>query len=537
MKSLLCGIAKCENHYIREWVEYYKELGFDNILLIDNNDVDGERFEDVIGDYINQGYVILMDRRGVQYAQQKSYKEAYDFMGAQYDWMAFFDIDEYMEIDKSKYSKVNDFLSDEIFKNADMIRISWKHFDDNGLVKVIDKNYSVRERFTREVDKNEMTNSWTKGIVRCKFASLSVSMGVDGMHMVQISEVKNAVNCIGKKVSNETIRNGRVWENAWLCHYTFKTIEEYVQKRKRGWSVNGYDKAFTDKLFTLDNFFRFNERTKEKEDLFNNLIQEKKNNKYLVLSYNINDYEIIHPILEKSDRARYVMVVDKEYDEKEIGGWEIFYDKSLRGLTFEKCYQIRFNPFKYCKEDENYVVRIDGSVGINKNIDKLVDSFIESGDDLMLMQHPDRNTLFDEYNMWCLIRGYDKEHAKKLLKYLIKQCNFDVINYKGLPQLCFQLLKRSDVNANINLMTFAFMRMLGDEKDKIERLDQTIYGFVIQKFFPDIKLMWVNQYLYDGNYFTWYLHKSDTPQHLGRNYKLIEPYFFDKKVEKIFNLE
>ena len=45
LKTLVCGIAKLENNYIREWVEHYKKLGFTNVVIYDNNDPDGERFE------------------------------------------------------------------------------------------------------------------------------------------------------------------------------------------------------------------------------------------------------------------------------------------------------------------------------------------------------------------------------------------------------------------------------------------------------------------------------------------------------------
>jgi hypothetical protein len=67
-KILLVCIAKMENNYIREFVEYYKKQGFDNICLLDNNDPDGERFEDVINDYIESGFVILKDVRGMKEA-------------------------------------------------------------------------------------------------------------------------------------------------------------------------------------------------------------------------------------------------------------------------------------------------------------------------------------------------------------------------------------------------------------------------------------------------------------------------------------
>ena len=52
MRTLLCCIGRQENKYIREFVEYYKNLGFTNICLYDNNREYEERFEDVIGDYV-----------------------------------------------------------------------------------------------------------------------------------------------------------------------------------------------------------------------------------------------------------------------------------------------------------------------------------------------------------------------------------------------------------------------------------------------------------------------------------------------------
>ncbi|MBO6272267.1 glycosyltransferase family 92 protein [bacterium] len=67
-KVLLCCIAKMENNYIREFVEYYKRIGFDNICLYDNNDVNGEHFEAVIDDYIKSGFVIIKNIRGKKLA-------------------------------------------------------------------------------------------------------------------------------------------------------------------------------------------------------------------------------------------------------------------------------------------------------------------------------------------------------------------------------------------------------------------------------------------------------------------------------------
>ena len=59
-KICICTLGKTENRYIKEFVDYYEKYGVDIIFLYDNNDNDGERFEEVIGNYIN---ITLFNKR------------------------------------------------------------------------------------------------------------------------------------------------------------------------------------------------------------------------------------------------------------------------------------------------------------------------------------------------------------------------------------------------------------------------------------------------------------------------------------------
>ena len=133
MKVLLCGIAKCENHYIKEWVEWYRDLGVDHIVLYDNNDPDGERFEEVIPEYIDSGYVEVINYRGKTQCQINAYNDCYSKYKNKYDWFLFLDIDELLEVFGST---LKDFLSQKRFAPFQGIKIFWKCFDDNDFVKV-----------------------------------------------------------------------------------------------------------------------------------------------------------------------------------------------------------------------------------------------------------------------------------------------------------------------------------------------------------------------------------------------------------------
>ena len=53
----ICVIAKNENLYIKDFVNYYKKLGIKKIYLYDNNDIYGENFQEVLKNDIQSNFV------------------------------------------------------------------------------------------------------------------------------------------------------------------------------------------------------------------------------------------------------------------------------------------------------------------------------------------------------------------------------------------------------------------------------------------------------------------------------------------------
>ena len=251
------------------------------------------------------------------------------------------------------------------------------------------------------------------------------------------------------------------------------------------------------------------------------------NTHYTVLSYNINGYEIIHPIKEKSERARYIMVTDDPTLEDPTGSWEIIVDDKLSGSTFDKCYQIRFDPFKYT--DDYIVLRVDGSVGIEKNLDPLIDKFIDGGYDRSLMHHPTRQTMLEEYTAWVQTRQFPMEDANYVLSFLFNAEGFNVQEFKGMAQMCFEIVTNTRINNDLNRMTYTFLKYLGNKSDGIHRIDQTVFSFIAQKYFATLNIMWVDQRMYNGEWFTWYPHHSDKPFPPIDVKMMKEPFWLNKK--------
>lgn len=62
-KICLCVIGKNENAYAKEFVNHYKKLGYNHIYIYDN-DIDKERFSDILYEDIKDGFVSIIDYRG-----------------------------------------------------------------------------------------------------------------------------------------------------------------------------------------------------------------------------------------------------------------------------------------------------------------------------------------------------------------------------------------------------------------------------------------------------------------------------------------
>ena len=112
--------------YIKYFLEYYRKLGFKKIFLYDNNDINDEKFEDVIKNEIKSGFVSIINYRGfrgngkVGAQQMNAYYDCYKKNNLFYDWIAFFDVDEYLVLYKDK--NIQKFLTSSRYKNCEIIR-------------------------------------------------------------------------------------------------------------------------------------------------------------------------------------------------------------------------------------------------------------------------------------------------------------------------------------------------------------------------------------------------------------------------------
>ena len=224
---------------------------------------------------------------------------------------------------------------------------------------------------------------------------------------------------------------------------------------------------------------------------------------YTVLTYIFGGYERVQEVWEKDAEAEYVLVTDDPNLRSET--WTVVHDETMKGWpVMEKCYYVRFHPFQWAHTDT--VVRIDGSIEMRKPLGELMQAFNDGGYDRCMMIHPTRNTFDKELEVWVKERHYKREVADRCLR-MMKAFGYKVSTTKGMFQGCFEIVRNSEVNNEVNRLTYHLMKYTGGEE--IDRLDQHITSFVINTVFKEMKILAVGEELVtDGRWMQWMAHGS-----------------------------
>ena len=226
-KICICTLGKEENKYTREFVQFYEKIGVDKIFLYDNNHEDGERFDEVIEDYINKGFVEIIDWRGKKLLQLSSMNDCYKKNNKNYDWLIFYDIDEYINL--KSYSNIKLFLNEGKFSECQLIYLNLiPHTDNNHLYY---ENKSLFERFPERVPitKPEGKKLEVKFIIKGNISKVKIF----NQHYCN-HKLKNC-NGFGKKNTISYIHTKNPdYKYYYIDHFFSKSTEEFIDKIKKG---------------------------------------------------------------------------------------------------------------------------------------------------------------------------------------------------------------------------------------------------------------------------------------------------------------
>jgi len=260
MKIAIIAIAKNENNYINEWIDYHLNLGFDNIIICDNDD------ELVLTGIVKDSRVIIEDWTNYYGVQLPAYRETFTKYRNDYDWVLFIDIDEFLILEN--HTNVKDFIS-SFDNDVQCINLCWKHFGDERQLNVVGDDYSVFNRFKTVVEPPKSLKMLVKAFIKTNIPEESIKR--ISQHSINDFKIKS-VNVLGQEHHGRYIKN-IIYKNAWINHYPTKTIGEYVRQKY----FRGGPNRNNIKYHCLKNFFEYNTWTQEKEDYAKKLIAEYEN--------------------------------------------------------------------------------------------------------------------------------------------------------------------------------------------------------------------------------------------------------------------
>lgn len=233
MKFGVCSMIKNENLYLREWVEHYIKLGFDKIILYDNNEINGEVPNVVIQDYIDNGVVDIINRRQSAlparewvYFQINAFNECIEQYKNELDWIAFLDIDEFLEL--KQYKKVQYLFEHMPYNKFDAIIMSWYSVGNKN--ELYYKNKNVQERFsdhlTGPYDMAENIDTYVKSFVNTSVCPKFE----DHIHCPKSENVCNEYGVLCTGTDAIMMLNYPNHEIMYIKHYYTKSLIEFLYR-------------------------------------------------------------------------------------------------------------------------------------------------------------------------------------------------------------------------------------------------------------------------------------------------------------------
>ncbi|MDR2161244.1 MAG: glycosyltransferase family 92 protein [Desulfovibrio sp.] len=215
----ICAIAKDENLYITEWVEYHLCLGFEHIYVYDNNSRISLR--KTLAKYIDNGFITIIDFQLKVDQQRLAYIDCIKQFGHTTKWMAFIDIDEFFV--PKIYDDIRDILDN--YRKFGGLAVHWKIFGSNGYRKRPKGN--IINNYTTVVN----YNTHIKSIVQTVYIA-----GVSNPHSFIY---KDGYYCVNEDMipvmSHHSYHTSKTIQ---INHYYYKSFEEFKIKIERGRACN-----------------------------------------------------------------------------------------------------------------------------------------------------------------------------------------------------------------------------------------------------------------------------------------------------------
>ena len=221
--TLVC-VLRDEASYVKEWIEYYKELGIEHFCFYDNKSKDN--LTEILKPYIAENLVTYKYVDAENHPQGQSYTDAIFTFRNKSEYMLFVDIDEFICMRKQNL-RFYDFAKS--IYNTDRyiagIGMNWLCYGSAGIKNK--PNGLVIESYLNRSDSNYEANKHVKSLINPR----KVYRG--GAHVPFFYKNYYNVNENGERFKGPFNENPK-YNNVSVNHYAAKSLEEQEIKAKKG---------------------------------------------------------------------------------------------------------------------------------------------------------------------------------------------------------------------------------------------------------------------------------------------------------------
>ncbi|MDI2090393.1 glycosyltransferase family 2 protein [Commensalibacter oyaizuii] len=224
-KVAVALFVKNERADIAGWIAWYQAFGIDRLYIFDDHSTDGtyEILQAAAKLYDIQLFrTNPIDQPNFYWRQRDAFMAAASMAKGQYDWIGFFDADEYVYL--TDHDRFSDFLDQ--FPHADAVAINWCIYGN--AKRVLFPKGHVVETFTYHSSMMLGDNQQVKSFIRPE------KLGGNYINPHQFDvDMKKYVDTEGNNFEWRGPNKDITWSGAKVMHFICRSMEHYVERIRR----------------------------------------------------------------------------------------------------------------------------------------------------------------------------------------------------------------------------------------------------------------------------------------------------------------